>query len=149
MALHWHNNGLLTHIGDDFLRCDIYDFRTREIHVGEVEHVQYKSQLIAFGCLPTIAAVVLAGILWAFIAIFLRDGIDWEGAVYFTGTVGLFGAYVFERIWHCVMNRRRAVALTLRDGTSGTLIELEDDCAFDEIRGIVDKYAEKQPGGLP
>ncbi len=142
MTLHWHNNDLLTHIGADYLRCDIFDFGEREIHPEEVHSVQYTARKVRFGRLPIAATVVLAVIVGAFISGLQKDRIDLKGAASFAWIGGLFGFYVLQRVWHCARNQRRAITLTLTDGVTGTFIELEDDRTFQEARRVIDEYAQ-------
>ena len=145
--LHWHNNDLLTHIGADYLRCDVFDFGQREIRPGEVESVEYTASGIRFGALPTLAAVVLAIMIVAFADGLQKDRIDLNGAIIFAGMCGLFAFYVLRRGRHCRRNKRRVVNLTLTDGVTGTLIELEDDRSFSEVRSVIDEYAQNQAPG--
>ena len=146
MTLHRRNNDLLTHIGADYLRCDIFDFGEREIRPGEVESVEYTARRIRFGGLPTVATVVLAVLIWAFIVGLQEDRIDFEGAIGFAGMGGLFVFYLLQRLLHCTRNNRRVITLTLTDGTTGTLIELEDDRSFSEARSVIDEYVQNQRG---
>ncbi len=145
MTLHWHNNDLLTHIGSDYLRCDIFDFRDQEIRPGEVKSVEYAVRRIRFGALPAVASIVLAILIWAFLVGLDKDRIQLKTATMFAGIGSLFSFYILQRLWHCTRNRRRGVTLSLTDGTTGTLIELEDDRSFSEARNIINKYAQNNP----
>ena len=144
MALHWKNNHLLTHIGDDYVRCDIFDFGTRKISYDEIRSVRYGSRPISFGGLPTVATIVLAVIVWAFITGIQKDRMDVKGEIIFTVIGCLFAVYVGLRAYHCLRNRRRFISLSLNDGTEGTLFEIEDDSTFNEARSIIDQRTQNK-----
>lgn len=141
MILHWYNNELLTHIGEDYLRCDIWDFEERKIRPGEVVSVRYLDRGIKFGALAVIAACFMPLVGIGAFEAFRKSNPDLTTKVCVGGVTLLFAIYLVQRARHCLTNRRRTVLLTLTDGTSGTLLELEDDRLFREVRSIVDRYA--------
>lgn len=52
----------------------------------------------------------------------------------------LFGYYAFRRFRYGMANKRRTVSLTLSDGPTRTLIELEDGRTFSEAHKIAEEH---------
>ena len=138
MNLHWHNDNLLTHIGDDYLQCDIYDFDKRTIKYEEIEEVEYSSKKISLGISTILVFSLFCLILNLFINSLLNKTLDFKNGISFVFICLLFGYYSTEKILHCFRNQRRFIVLHLKDGTQGTFIELENDRLYKQAVRIID-----------
>ena len=66
MTLHWEDKGKVTHVGDDYLRCDEYDFPKEDIRKNNVVEIEYIERPIYWGCLFIITLPFFALSLFMF-----------------------------------------------------------------------------------
>lgn len=143
--MHWSNNGHVTHVDNDYLQCDLWDFPERRIAHREIKSFSFQERRPTVGILFPLAAILLGVIVWL-LANILSTGkpITLSCGSSFALISLLLVSYLSQRTWHLVRNKRRALSLELSDGSSGTFIEMEDDRKFQQLRECLERNRPSQ-----